>query len=109
MKQLLPFFAMILIIGMISMTIVQLLNHNLKKRILDAGPLDENAIKLMEQLSAVQVLKWAIVFFMGGLGLITIEILPFNASESLIPYGVEAVFLAIGFFIYYLILNSKKP
>jgi hypothetical protein len=108
MKQLLPFFSMILIVGMISTTIVQLLNYNLKKRILDAGPLDENAVKLMEQLSAVQILKWAIVLFMGGLGLITIEILPFSATESLIPYGIEAIFLAIGFLAYFFILNSKK-
>ena len=108
MKQLLPFFSMILIVGMISTTIVQLLNYNLKKRILDAGPLDENAVKLMEQLSAVQILKWAIVLFMGGLGLITIEILSFSATESLIPYGIEAIFLAIGFLAYFFILNSKK-
>lgn len=108
MKQLLPFFSMILIVSMISTTIVQMLNYNLKKRIIDAGPLDENTTKLMEQLSAVQVLKWAIVLFMGGLGLITIEILPFSATESLIPYGIEAIFLAIGFLVYFFILNSKK-
>jgi hypothetical protein len=45
---------------------------------------------------------------MGGLGLITIEILPFSATESLIPYGIEAIFLAIGFLAYFFILNSKK-
>lgn len=108
MKHFLPYIAMILALGIISTTIVSLLNYSLKKRILDADQLDEHAVKLMEQLSVSQVLKWAIVFFMGGMGLITIEFLPYSAMDSLIPYGIEAIFLAVGFLIYYLTLKNSK-
>ncbi|HOY18545.1 MAG TPA: hypothetical protein PLC89_14665 [Haliscomenobacter sp.] len=108
MKQFLPFMVMILILGIVSMTIVNLLNYHLKKRIIDAGPLDETAVKLLEKLSAAHVLKWAIVFFTGGLGLVVIELLPFSATESLIPYGLEAIFLAMGFLIYYLTLKNNR-
>ena len=108
MKHFLPYIAMILALGIVSTTIVSLLNYSLKKRILDADQLDEHAVKLMEQLSVSQVLKWAIVFFMGGMGLITIEFLPYSATESLVPYGVEAIFLAVGFLIYYLTLKNSK-
>lgn len=108
MKHFLPYIALVLALGIVSTTIVSLLNYSLKKRILDADQLDEHAVKLMEQLSVSQVLKWAIVFFMGGMGLITIEFLPYSATESLVPYGVESIFLAVGFLIYYLTLKNSK-
>lgn len=108
MKHFMPYIVIILSLGIVSITIFNLLNYNLKKRILDADQLDENAVKLMEQLSVSQVLKWAIVFFMGGLGLVTIDFLPYSATESVIPYGVEAIFLALGFLVYYFILKNNK-
>jgi hypothetical protein len=51
---------------------------------------------------------------MGGLGLIIIEIIKSQSAqgvnwyESALPYGIELVFISLGFLIYFFIINSKK-
>lgn len=109
MKHILPFVLLIGILLIISVIISNLLNYNLKKRIVDSGSLDENVVRLLNRLSdSPNALKWAIILFSGGLGLIVLEFLPYRIEDSLLPYGVESIFLAAGFITYYLIAKKEK-
>jgi hypothetical protein len=108
MKQILPFILMIGVLLIISNLISNLLNFSLKKRVLDSEVLNEHAVKVVQSLSDSRIssLKWAILLFCGGLGLVVLEFLSYKVENSLLPYGVEAMFLSAGYWIFYLL--SKK-
>ena len=60
----------------------------------------------------VSNLKWGIIIFLGGIGLILIHYLKLS-SDSPLPYGIESIFIALGFILYFLverfsISKSKK-
>ncbi|MHA4806908.1 hypothetical protein ACX0G9_02310 [Flavitalea flava] len=111
MKQIAPFIVMIALLIIMAVVIISLFHYRLRKRILDAGPLDELSIRLLNQLpgSASEALKWGLIFFFGGLGLVVLAFIPSNAEDSPLPYGLEAIFLSVGFLLYYLIIKRKKP
>ena len=110
MKQLLPFIALIVFFIVIAVFIISLLNYRLKKRIIDSGPLDETSFRFLSQLSSIgsESLKWGLILFFGGLGLVIMQYIPYSAEDSPLPYGVEMIFIAAGFFAYYLIIQNKK-
>ncbi|WP_345950919.1 MULTISPECIES: hypothetical protein [unclassified Mucilaginibacter] len=90
--------------------IMAILNFILKMRILNSDSRDTYAYffkKTSDYKGAA--LKWAIMLFFAGLGLIVIPFVPLDemAVNSPLPYGTEAVFLAMGFFVYYLV--ARKP
>lgn len=101
---------MIVLLLTVTKIISSLLTHHLKKRIIDNGPLDENAVRMMDKLSKPdnEILKWGILLLSGGIGLIMIEFLNVDVTTSVLPYGVEAIFLAVGFFAYYAISKKEK-
>ena len=100
---------MILILVIITILVISLLNYSLKKRIIDSGPLDADAVKFLDRLtnSGAQALKWGVVLLFAGLGLVVLEFLRYSALDSLLPYGVEAIFLAVGFLVYYFLTRDK--
>lgn len=110
MKNLAPFIVMIAILITIASIIVVLSNYTLKKRIIDRGPLDDNAIKYLEKLNGAgsEILKWGIIILFGGIGLVVLEFVPYDANKSSLPYGIEAIFVSIGFLLYYYLVKPKK-
>lgn len=110
MKQLLVFICPVIIFAIIAIVIIALFNYRLKRRILEEGNLDDNALKFLFSLSGfgTDILKWGIILFFGGLGLIVLEFIPYSADASPLPYGIEIVFLSLGFIIYYLIMQQRK-
>lgn len=110
MKQLMPFIALIVFFVLIAIFILALYNYRLKKRIIDAGPLDETGLKFLQQLSGfgTEAVKWGILLFTTGLGLIAMQFIPYSAEDSPLPYGVELVFIAAGFFLYYLFIRKHR-
>jgi hypothetical protein len=110
MKQLLPFIIGIIFFVIIAVLIIAVFNYRLKKRILDAGPLDETSVKLLSQLSGLgsESLKWGIILFFAGIGLVTMQYIPYSAEDSPLPYGVEMIFISAGFLTYYLAMQRKK-
>jgi hypothetical protein len=110
MKQLLPFIIIIIFFVILAVLIVALFNYRLKKRILEAGPLDETSLKFFSQLSGLgtESLKWGIILFFTGLGLVVLEYIPYSAENSPLPYGVETIFIALGCVAYYLTIQRKK-
>jgi len=110
MKQLMPFIIIIVFFILIAIFILALNNYRLKKRIIDAGKLDEVSLKFLAQLSGFgnEALKWGIILLTAGIGFIVLEFIPYSAEDSPLPYGVETVFIAIGFLIYYLLIKNKN-
>ncbi len=91
----------------------------LKRKIIKAGHVDKAGI--LDPVSAISeenrypTLKWGLVSFMAGAGLILIEVLSRGGQiswvkeyNSLLPIGIELVFIAAGFLIYFFIVNAKK-
>lgn len=109
MKQLAPFIVMIALLIIIAVIIIALLKYRLKMRMIDSANIDDRLLKsLAGPDPKLEALKWGLILFFGGLGLIIIEFLPFDSTESSLPYGVEIVFLAAGFLSYYVLLQSKE-
>jgi len=89
-----------------AFVIDRLLSYRLKSRVVKSGITDVETIKLLNKVNGytkLQALKWALLLFFAGVGLIIIQFIPYDLNSPL-PYGIEAVSIATGFFIYYLIL-----
>src|SRR6201997_1527003 len=107
MDQHIAFFvAVIIIFIVIAVVIIAWYNFRLKKRIIDSGPIDNDAINFLKKLTdtGAEQLKWGCVLFFGGLGLVVAHYLPYDYDSSL-PFGIEIMFIAAGFLIYYLIIR----
>jgi len=109
MKQLAPFIVMIALLIIIAVIIIALLKYRLKMRMIESSHIDDRLFDSITGSDAkLDALKWGLILFFGGFGLIVIEFLPFDSTESSLPYGVEIVFLAAGFLSYYLLLLNKE-
>jgi hypothetical protein len=87
-----------------------LLSYRLKSKMLRSGLMDLETLKLIDQInvdSRRNVLKWILLLFFGGLGLIVLQYTRYQLNEPL-PYGIEALFIATGLFIYYLMILRKN-
>ena len=97
-------------IGIIkSISEYKLLNKLIEKSQTEIEPGDFN---LPKYLSRASNLKWGIIIFLSGIGLVLIHHLDID-SDSPLPYGIESIFIAIGFILYFLIekysdTNSNK-
>jgi hypothetical protein len=102
------FITMIIIVVVIAVVIISWYNYRLKKRVIDAGPIDNDALKFLKRLTDTgsEQLKWGCILFMAGLGLVILQFLPYD-DESSLPYGLEVMFIAAGFLIYYFIIRQR--
>jgi hypothetical protein len=91
----------------------------LKRKIIKAGHIEKAGI--LDPVSAVSEenryppLNWGLVSLFAGAGLVLIELLSRGGQiewvkeyNSLLPIGIELVFIAAGFLIYFFIVNSRK-
>jgi hypothetical protein len=101
-----------IIVGVVFITIATVIiswyNYKLKKRIIDSGPIDNDAIKFLKRLtdSGAEQLKWGCVLFFGGMGLVVCHYLSYD-YDSALPYGVELMFVSAGFLVYYFIMRRR--
>ena len=103
-------------------TIKLITTYLLKRRIVKSGHIEKAGIldpveepSSSEEANKYPSLKWGLVAFMAGLGLIFTEILQTSGSfenlnfrQSTLPFGIELVFISMGFLIYFLIVNYSK-
>jgi hypothetical protein len=93
--------------------------HFLKRKLISNGHSEQAGILFStpsspEEANRYPSLKWGLVAFMAGLGLIIVEILRSGSSsaedfyQSMLPYGIELVFISLGFLVYFFIVNRKK-
>ncbi len=109
------FFAIITFVKVLS-------SHFLKSRIIKSGHFDkagilEQSAEIVEAQRTVNydqfpALKWGLVTFFGGIGLIIIEIVGasnpmFSDYNSTMPFGIFFVSIAIGFLVYYFMMSNK--
>ena len=91
----------------------------LKRRLIKSEQYDRVGIldtpkHVNDEANRYPSLKWGLVAFMAGLGLILIEVLKWNNSDlfdyykSVMPFGILLVTISLGFLIYFFIMNGKK-
>jgi len=94
-------------------------DYLLKRKIVKSGHLEKAGILDPPALPSGEStrypnLKWGLIALMAGLGLILIEI--FNRTgtitwhdgrDGFLPIGIELVAIAIGFLVYFFIVNAK--
>jgi hypothetical protein len=109
MKHIFPFIVIIVFIAAIAIVIISSFNYRLKKRIIESGPIDDNSLKFLGRLSGIEseALKWGLILLFGGIGMVMMEFIPYS-FDSPLPYGIETIFLAIGFLLYYFIIRKKQ-
>lgn len=91
----------------IGLVITEFLNYLLKRLIIKTGQVNEETFKMLKTKTALSSnLKWALILLFGGIGLLCVGFFPYQFSTSAIPWGIEAIFIALGLFLYILI-NRK--
>jgi len=111
MVQLALMITSIALLTAITIITTALFNYMLKKRAIRFGQIDIEYLKLLTQTYDYKLngLKWSILLLFGGVGLLVIDWIPGKfASDSPTPFGIEAIFLAIGFYVYYLVISKNK-
>ncbi len=94
-------------------------DYLLKRKIVKAGHHDKagilDPIASSAEVNRYPNLKWGLVALLAGVGLILIEILDRtgaivwqDGSDSFLPFGIELVAIALGFLIYFFIVNAKN-
>jgi cbb3-type cytochrome oxidase subunit 3 len=103
------FFAVIAVFIVIACVIISWYNFRLKKRIIESGPINDEAMGFIKKLGgpSVDALKWGCILFAAGLGLVVANYLPCPFGSP-VPYGVELMFIAAGFLAYYFIAKNQK-
>lgn len=109
MRNIIPFFVLLAILLTICVLVISFFNFRLRKYILENRSVDENVMKLLSNLSTIGLdsLKWGIILLFGGIGLIILEFIPYY-GDSPLPFGLEAVFLALGFLVYYFASRNRR-
>jgi uncharacterized membrane protein len=105
-----PFLVVIVLMVIIAVVFIAVLNYRLKKRIIETGQINDAIAKNLFKPTgwSLEILKWGLILLSGGMGLVVIEFLPFQADESPLPYGVEAIFIALGFLGYYAVVRKEN-
>jgi hypothetical protein len=101
-----------IIIGTVLFGIVSIIKalsqHFLRKKIVDKNQLEESTIRALRlEESRHTALKWGMVVFFGGIGLIILEFIPYEYNSPL-PFGIEAVMISAGFLLYYYLVKKEK-
>ncbi len=109
------FFSIITFVKVLS-------SHFLKRKIINSGHFDKAGIleQSTETLDSAPktnydqfpALKWGLVTFFGGIGLIIIQLVgasnpEFSNYNSTMPFGIFFVSVALGFLTYYFIMSNK--
>jgi hypothetical protein len=85
-------------------------DYILKKKMIEKGYVNEDTQAIFKQHtnmdSKYPSLKWGLIFFFLGLGLILMEYIP-TSPESPLPYGLIAVSISLGFLLYYFLVKRE--
>lgn len=93
--------------GIVSI-IRTILTYKLKRKLVESGQVDEKSVNILgeQEEGRYTALKWGLVVFSGGLGLVLLEFIPHNVNSPF-PYGLVSCFIAAGFLIYYLLVRRE--
>jgi hypothetical protein len=110
-QVLMPLAILVPIVGGFIWMARTLTGYFLRKRMVEKGYVDKESIAILSEEKAAEdkmnSLKWALVVFFGGLGLIILEYLDFG-PQSPLPYGVFALSISLGLLIHFFILRRSE-
>lgn len=84
-------------------------DYILKKKMIEKGYVNEDTQAIFKRNTdenKYSSLKWGLIIFFAGLSLIIMEYIRYDA-ESPLPYGLFAVFVSLGFLIYYFLVKKE--
>ena len=100
------------ILGTLGITLVwftrTISDYILKKKMIEKGYVNEDTQAIFKKSTdenKYSSLKWGLIILFAGLSLIIMEYLEY-ATSSPLPYGLFAVFVSIGFLIYYFLVKK---
>ena len=115
------------VIGIIFFGLVSIIrtitDYQLRRKLIQLGHVDKQATDVLRQTTDNRLasLKWGLIILFGGIGLIIISLVGMD-DDSPLPFGIEAVCIAMGFLAYYFVsrnagkssghhtrLSSEKP
>ena len=102
----------------ISALIKAFTDYLLKRKIVKTGHTDKagilDPVSASAETNRYPSLKWGLVALLAGFGFVIIQILyskgaiePDDRTEILLPFGIELIAIALGFLLYFFILNAK--
>ena len=101
------------ILGTIGGTIViftrTISDYILKKKMIDKGYVNEDTQAIFKKNTdenKYSSLKWGLIILFAGLSLVIMEYLQYDSASPL-PYGLFAVFVSLGFLIYYFMVKKE--
>lgn len=107
MDELIPIVAIISVFGSVILFVTILTNYSLKKKLIDKDMVNNETTNLFSKKdSRHNALKWGLIVLFGGLGLIIIDSMGLDNDDAM-PYGIEAVCIAVGFLIYYVMMKKE--
>jgi hypothetical protein len=101
------------ILGTLGITLVwftrTISDYILKKKMIEKGYVNEDTQAIFKKNTdenKYASLKWGLIILFAGLSLIIMEYLDY-ATTSPLPYGLFAVFVSVGFLIYYFMIKKE--
>ena len=84
-------------------------NYRLRKRMIDAGLVDEKHMQLLKESSRdsyYSSLKWGLIFFFAGIALMLVNTLDLR-YDSTAAYGVVITSASLGFLAYFAFMRRE--
>ena len=80
-------------------------DYQLRRKLIQLGHVDPLSTSVLQSSkdNRLSSLKWGLVILFGGIGLIIISLTDVYYQESPLPFGIEAVSIAVGFLVYYFV------
>lgn len=85
-------------------------DYILKKKMIEKGFVNDDTQAIFKSQTPdgkYGSLKWGLIILAAGIALVVLEYLDFRPGSPL-PYGVLAVFISMGFLVYYFIVQKNK-
>jgi hypothetical protein len=83
-----------------------LTDYLLRKKLVEKGLVGPDVAPLLQKQvmenNKLNSLKWGIIIFFGGAGLIVIDLIDYEANST-VPFGIFACMLSLGFLVYFLV------
>jgi hypothetical protein len=101
------------ILGTIGATMVlftrTISDYILKKKMIEKGYVNEDTQAIFKRNTdenKYSSLKWGLIILFAGLSLVLMDFIPYD-THSPLPYGLFAVFVSLGFLIYYFVVKKE--
>lgn len=84
-------------------------DYILKKKMIEKGYVNEDTQAIFKRNTdenRFSSLKWGLIILFAGLSLVLMDFIDYD-TRSPLPYGLFAVFVSLGFLIYYFIIKKE--